>query len=211
MTTKGLWQQAYIVFKDAMVAQSFHEIWGVFFMKHQFKTVPLIYSAEDYARRSRYTAKLTNLPKGTSVYDLSDILNATEAKTCIIPKSISSYVNRPYAYIAFETEQALNHAMTTAYALGKNTLEWVALKAKTCQICGSAQHEKQNCELNKTAQNKKFTRVYNRFKPANFDKLLLTPHHPTNCNPNNARIQNGRSFADVMKGTSTTTRDNDTS
>src|SRR5438270_4659481 len=34
-------------------------------------------------------------------YDLSNILNVTEAKTCIISKSISSYVNRPYAYIAF--------------------------------------------------------------------------------------------------------------
>src|SRR2546423_6925546 len=122
-----------------MIAQSFHEIWGVFFIKHQFKTVPLIYSAEDYACRSRYTAKLTNLLKGTSVYDLSDILNATEAKTYIIPKSISSYVNRPYAYVAFETEQALNHAMTTAYALGKTTLDWVDLKAKSCQICAFAQ------------------------------------------------------------------------
>ena len=28
----------------------------------------------------------------------------------------------PDAYIAFETEQTLNHAMTTSYALGKNTL-----------------------------------------------------------------------------------------
>src|SRR2546430_9608093 len=44
-------------------------------------------SDEDYKFRSKFTAKLANLPKNTTTTDLLDIIDATKAKSCIIPRS----------------------------------------------------------------------------------------------------------------------------
>ena len=41
--------------------------------------------------------KLTGLPTGTTVVDLIDIISATRAKSCIIPKGLKSYMPRPFA------------------------------------------------------------------------------------------------------------------
>src|SRR2546430_10991097 len=79
-------------------------------------------SDEDYKFRSKYTAKLANLPKNTTTTDLLDIIDATKAKFCIIPKGARTYFNHPFAFFHFKSEKDLNDAFKTNYSLANSDL-----------------------------------------------------------------------------------------
>src|SRR2546429_156297 len=202
--TKGIWQFAYVEFYCAEAITIFYDVWAIMFMKHQMRVYPLGLSDEDYKFRSKYTAKLANLPKNTTTTDLLDIIDATKAKSCIIPKGAWTYLNRPFAFFHFESETDLNDAFKTNYSLANADLTWCALNTKLCNICGSTDHLVKNCRGNKAKVNKKFQNIYQRYKPANYEKLILKsrpqygPRNPRS--PDEAKVQHGKSFAQALSG-----------
>ena len=178
--TKNAWQQAFVLFKEEDSANKFYDQWGTIYLKHFLKVHPLILPTEEWNKRSKFTLKLTGLPSGTTIVDLLDIFDATNAKTIVIPKGIRAYQPRPYAYIAFASEEDMNAALTTSFSLVNSDLIWCTLKHKCCQICGSPSHDAKGCPKNKDKSNKKYTTIYNRYKPANYKKLL--PRQKTQLN-----------------------------
>ena len=91
------------------------------------------------------------------------ILNEINAKTCTIPKSLR-YNNKPIAYIAFENEADYNEAKQKKFALNGKVLQWVSILDKTCDICGSADHIKNNCKQGRQSnENKRFHHLYERY------------------------------------------------
>src|SRR2546429_5058081 len=174
------------------------------FMKHHMRVYPLGLSDEDYKFRSKYTAKWANLPKNTTTTDLLDIIDATKAKSCIIPKGVRTYLNHPFAFLHFESEQDLNDAFKTNYSLANSDLTWCALTTKLCNICGSSDHLVKNCKGNKAKINKKYQNIYQRYKLANFEKLLpksRPQNSPRNSrSPDTAKVQQGKSFAQALSG-----------
>jgi hypothetical protein len=194
---------AYITYEKPEVAYQFHETWSMMFMKHYMRVYPMAMSTDEYKRRSAYSAKLTNLPRGTTTVDLLDVLQATNAKTCVIPKGNQSYQNLPYAYLTFESEKDLNAAFATAYSLLNNDLHWCTIEQKTCRICGSPEHIRNKCKKNLAKQNNKYAAIYKRYQPSNYEKLLPKSRQRTNNQNrrpwNEANLQPGRTFADATK------------
>ena len=119
-----------------------------------------------------YVLKLTGLPPGTTFIDLVDIVNAVDAKSYVIPKGLKAYQPRPFAYIAFSSESKMLKALKTSYSLVNSDLTWVTTKQKLCGICGSPSHLAKVCPKNKTKLNKKYQTIYERYKPANYQKYL---------------------------------------
>jgi RNA recognition motif-containing protein len=197
--TKNAWQQAFVLFKEEDSANKFYDQWGIIYLKHFLKVHPLKLPTEDWNKRSKFTLKLTGLPSGTTIVDLLDIFDATSAKTIVIPKGIRAYQPRPYAYIAFASEEDMNAALTTSFSLVNSDLTWCTLKHKCCQICGSPSHDAKSCPKNKDKSNKKYTTIYNRYKPANYKKLL--PRQKTQLNKSspaakvfNSTVKSGTSY-----------------
>src|SRR5436189_4902669 len=84
----------------------------------------------------------------------------------------TKYQPRPYTYVSFASEEDLNNALSTSFSLVNSDLTWCTLKHKCCQICGSPSHDAKGCPKNKDKSNKKFATIYNRYKLANYKKLL---------------------------------------
>src|SRR2546423_15396551 len=125
-----------------------------------------------FLKITKYVLKLTGLPSGTTFIDLIDIINAVEAKSCVIPKGLKAYQPRPFAYIAFSSESKMLKALKTSYSLVNSDLTWVTTKQKLCEICGSPSHLAKVCPKNKTKSNKKYQTIYECYKPANYQKYL---------------------------------------
>ena len=78
--------------------------------------------------RSKYVLKLTGLLPDTTFIDLIDIVNAVDAKSCVIPKGLKAYQPRPFAYVAFSSESKMLKALKTSYSLVNSDLTWVTTK-----------------------------------------------------------------------------------
>src|SRR6185437_16923748 len=81
------------------------------------------------------------------------------------------------------------------------------LKTKLCGICGSPSHDAKTCPKNKDKANRRFERIYNRYKPANYQRLLPKKSSNNNNNRNNQNqrssdptVRQGRSYASTVKG-----------
>ena len=105
--TKNSWQQPFVCFESEDSALKFYDEWGIIYLKHFLKVHPLNLPTEEWQKRSRFVLKLTELPSGTTIVDLLDIFDATNAKTIVIPKGIRAYQPRPYAYVSFESEAVM--------------------------------------------------------------------------------------------------------
>ena len=172
LNTKNAWQQAFVEFETADSVSPFYDEWGFICLKHFIKAIPLVLPQDQWELRSKYVLKLTGLPPGTTFIDLVDIVNATDAKSCIIPKGLKAYQPRPFAYIAFSSESKMLKALKTSYSLVNSDLTWVITKQKLCGICESPSHLAKFCPKNKTKSNKKYQTIYERYKPANYQKYL---------------------------------------
>ena len=121
LDTKGIWQVAVITFDRADSIMGFYESWGTILFKHLLRVYPLDLPNDQYELRKKFIVKLTGLPRGTTVIDLLDIIDAVQAKTCVIPKTGGNYTNRPFAYLTFASESDLNEALKTSYALANRS------------------------------------------------------------------------------------------
>src|SRR5204863_6611140 len=93
------------------------------------------------------------------------------------------------------------------FTLDSSDLSWCTLKTKLCGICRSPSHDAKTCPKNKDKANRRFKRIYNRYKPANYQKLLPKKSTITNNNRNNQSqrfsdpsVRQGRSYASTVKG-----------
>src|SRR6266496_2648168 len=207
MTTKNSWQQAFVTFVEEKSINPFFAEWGFIYLKHFLKVAPVKLPSAQWNLRSAYVLKLTGLPTGTTVVDLVDIISATRAKSCIIPKGLRSYMPRPFAFLAFECEKDYNQALETSFALDSSDLSWCTLKTKLCSICRFPSHAAKTCPKNKDKVNRRFERIYNRYKPANYQKLLSKKSTTNNNNRNNQSqrssdptVRQDRSYASTVKG-----------
>src|ERR1043166_8885463 len=95
--------------------------------------------------------------------------------------------------------------MTTSFSLVNSDLTWCTLKHKCCQICGSPSHDAKGCPKNKDRSNKKYATIYNRYKPANYKKLLPRQKEQLNKFSSAAKLLNstvkqGTSYAAATSG-----------
>src|SRR5436853_3143324 len=182
MKIKNSCKQSFVTFVEEKSINPFFAEWGFIYLKHFLKVAPVKLPSAQWNLRSAYVLKLTRLPTGTTVIDLVDIISATRAKSCIIPKGLRSYMPRPFVFLAFECEKDYNQALETSFALGSSDLFWCILKTKLCGICDSSFHAVKACLKNKDKANCRYEKIYQRYKPANYQKLFPKKSNNNNIN-----------------------------
>src|SRR2546421_9933869 len=173
---------------------------GFYLPQTFYQAIPLVLPQDQWKLKSKYVLKLTGLSPGTTFIDLVNIVNATDAKSCVIPKGLKAYQPRPFAYITFSSESKMLKVLKTSYSLVDSDLIWVTTKQKLCGICGSPSHLAKFCPKNKTKSNKKYQTIYKRYKPANYQKYLPKKTQSSSSQRssrpwNDANVKKGVSYA----------------
>ncbi|CAJ0637458.1 12051_t:CDS:2 [Entrophospora sp. SA101] len=146
MRPSGMWYTALITFKSENTIIELQNTWSVSYFKDSMRIYPYKDYQKFYQQRNCHVLKLTNIPFGTTSYDLEDVITAVGGKTCFLARNKNSYIRTRIAYVAFENEELMANAMHTNYALREKELFWTTINAKTCHICGSPEHLAAKCE-----------------------------------------------------------------
>ena len=141
------WHTANITFKDTETASIFNNKWSDIVKKDSVR----IYTAENFEEnkntRTEFCAKLCNLPRNTTGFDIDDFIKQQGGKTCFIPRHPESYNRLRYAYVCFEKQEDLDKVLydTKEYYLRNFRVFWTQEKSKNCNICQSPEHLAKNC------------------------------------------------------------------
>ena len=146
MTTKNLWQQATITYAEGTDMTQLDNVNGYFVLKDMVRVHRCTLSNDQVREKSKYSLKLTNLPKDTNGRHLIPIGRAINALTFVIPKSRSNYRNLQYAVFYFRSKEDLESAQNgDTLALDKKRLIWTDPNSKLCFICSVHRHKSDNC------------------------------------------------------------------
>jgi hypothetical protein len=166
--------------------------------KDSLRTTPEERFKDTEESRNRHVLKLCNLPRGTTVFDLSDYIESVGGKTYFIPKTRDNYKRVRYAFIVFNSEQNLQKFLLeeTLIYIKNNHVSWLRLEIKTCHICQGQEHLAANCpRIQERKRNKrrilKFSNLYHK-KRVNTDNVNSI-HKKAE-----AIIQKKKSFAEAV-------------
>ncbi|GBB95393.1 hypothetical protein RclHR1_25250001 [Rhizophagus clarus] len=161
----GMYQTAYITFKDKAALNYFTNNWSCHVSKDIVRVLPIKMSQEDRKQRKRFSLRLSGLYYNTTGYDLQPVLDKCRDKSCFIPALIRNgkYCKSRYAYVEFATEEDMQAALDMTIEFKKGNMNprklfWSKEDARICNICGSPNHMANACDnkdINKSP-NKKF-------------------------------------------------------
>ena len=135
---------------------------------------PATFTKEKRDARLAYTAVLKGLPFGLDCADLRNIYDETGAVALGLPRSVSSYTNRPWAYFTFRSQILMDAAMERSFTLKGKALSWClpANVKDLCLRCSSDKHAAKDCDAfpdrGRSPVPKNLQHQYDRFKPAGY-------------------------------------------
>src|SRR6266540_3057941 len=195
MTTTGMWQRAYVVYKDAStIYQLKSDVWSLDIMDFSVRVHPLNLSKEDYEDREAYSLKLTGLPFGTTQHDLRHIIEDTNAKSCYIPRHTQSYKNLPIAIFSFDCDDRAHVAYEKNFSLKGRKLYWNFPGIPNCRTCGNPDHVTKKCLFKQQRRSNPYSQLYDKYKPAQYRSRFpsgsrSSQSNSTNQGRNNAQNQ----------------------
>ncbi|GET58278.1 hypothetical protein GLOIN_2v1783570 [Rhizophagus irregularis DAOM 181602=DAOM 197198] len=156
----GLYQVAFITYKDATSIDYFKEQWSYHINKDIVRVLPLLLSKEERENRKQFSLRLSGLHYQTSGYDLKEVMTQCKGKTCFIPAVMirGKYQRCRYAYIHFSSRDDLvaarqmNIEFKKGHA-GTRHLYWSKEEDRICNICGNPTHMAKDCtnkDINKS-------------------------------------------------------------
>jgi chemotaxis protein histidine kinase CheA len=168
LITRGLFQQAFVIFESINTTEVFKNIWAEFLEKHSVRILPLNLTETQRDDRKQHSIKLAGFKTGTLSRDLCHVLKETNAKSCFIPRHPTTYRPLNYAYINYANEADLLAATKKYYELDGRKLYWGPQTMKTCHACGSPNHIIKHCDeiKNKPKRDPKLQKLYNKYRPA---------------------------------------------
>ncbi|CAB5392155.1 unnamed protein product [Rhizophagus irregularis] len=161
----GLYQVAFITYKDATSIDYFKEQWSYHINKDIVRVLPLLLSKEERENRKQFSLRLSGLHYQTSGYDLKEVMTQCKGKTCFIPAVMirGKYQRCCYAYIHFSSRDDLVAArqMNIEFKKGNagtRQLYWSKEEDRICNICGNPTHMAKDCtnkDINKSQSKRK--------------------------------------------------------
>jgi RNA recognition motif. (a.k.a. RRM, RBD, or RNP domain) len=171
--TRGLFQQAFITYDSATAIDKFRsDQWSDFIVRDAVRVLPVTLPQEERIRRQQHCLKLSGLPSNTAAHDILTFVKNIFGKTCFIPRNVSNYKSRNYAFINFENDEALINAQVSNFSYKGQELFWCPPDLRTCNICGSPDHFVKSCPRKpvKNPQDDKLQKLYRRMRPAQHRK-----------------------------------------
>lgn len=201
----GSWFRADAIFKEeTTIENNFINTWSIQYKKDMCRVAPASYNRSQIEERNSRTAKLTNLPYGTTPIDLKQILQEVKAKTCFIPRTRNRYARHRYAYVSFENDDDLEKIFENSIVkFGENELLWDHESSKACHKCGSTKHLIAECDERENAteaqeRRKQYSNVYSRFKVPNYRKLIGTNNNRNAQGSPKQNVQNKQNFEQIL-------------
>ncbi|KAG9299921.1 hypothetical protein G9A89_009649 [Geosiphon pyriformis] len=132
----GLWQKAVVEFAEIGQAVQLATKWSFLIGKDSVQVAMAIEDCETWASRDQFKALLFTLSVGTTVYDLSTLLEEAGRKTCIINCLLNFGNKICYAVVGFEFEDTMESAYNTEPIFGGVKLSWTRLNLVCCKKYG---------------------------------------------------------------------------
>src|SRR6266508_2425249 len=184
MTTTGMWQRAYVVYKDAFtISQLKSDVWSLDIIDFSVRVHPLNLSKEDYEDREAYSLKLTSLPFSTTQNDLRQIIEDTQAKSCYIPRNNHTYKNLPLAILSFDCDDRAHIAYEKNFSLKGRKLYWNLPGIPNCRTCGNPDHVTKKCPLKQQRRPNPYSQLYDKYKPAQYRPRFPSGSRSFQSNP----------------------------
>ncbi|CAB5154977.1 unnamed protein product [Rhizophagus irregularis] len=167
---KQLYYEVTVIFNNNNLENHFKETWCLRYGKMLFRSFPTTLSRDERNMRFQWALKLVNLPQGTFAHDINDILVATKAKSCFIPKSRFSknYEKERFAWFYFDSALSMEEARKMKFSFKGKGLIFVDYNTITCHVCGSPSHRYRRCPEDRKIKEKAhrlnaYNEIYNRF------------------------------------------------
>ncbi|CAB5361707.1 unnamed protein product [Rhizophagus irregularis] len=198
----GLYQVAFITYKDATSIDYFKEQWSYHINKDIVRVLPLLLSKEEREQRKQFSLRLSGLHYQTSGYDLKEVMTQCKGKTCFIPAVMirGKYQRCRYAYIHFSSRDDLVAArqMNIEFKKGNagtRQLYWSKEEDRICNICGNPTHMAKDCtnkDINKS-HSKRFVSGADNWKnlKKSYADAAKSKQKPRNNSKSNNNIPSG--------------------
>src|SRR5215216_6008892 len=191
MTTKNLWQQATLTFEEGTDMSQLDQVHGYFVLKDMVRVHRCTLENVAIREKSKFSLKLTNLPKDTNGRQLIPIAKAVNATAFVIPKSKATYRNLQYAVFYFKNDDDRQATMSgDTIFLDRKRLIWTDPASKLCFICSVPGHRSDNCrKARQTPKDRQTQNLYQRYQPAQF-KNYTAPSKPVSKSISFAHMTN---------------------
>ncbi|KAG9284322.1 hypothetical protein G9A89_007477 [Geosiphon pyriformis] len=133
-----------------------------------------------WAFRDRFRVLLFTLLVGTTAHDLSNLLNKTSGKTCIINCLLDTGNRVRCAVVGFESENDLNFAFLTKSVFGGVRLSWARLDLVQCGKYGHLGHSALECDVLDVSSSDLLNNFNKRCAPG-LAKLYAKKNVPISC------------------------------
>ena len=165
METRKLWQRTTITFDDKANFTELDKGDGIFLLNDMIRFHRCNAPRTSIQAKSKFSIKLTNLPRNTTARDLLDIGRMVEASAWIIPRARSNYNYLQHAYFYFPTAPLCEAAKAISdLSFNGKRLEWTDSKQKLCAICSSLHHNASSCpKRRQTPKDRNTQYLYQRF------------------------------------------------
>ena len=211
LKVNGAWQTANITFQEEKtVTEHFLHKWSDIVRKDSVRIYPAQEFLTHRAERTKFCAKLCNLPKNTTGYDIENFIQEQKGKTCFIPRNKTQYNRVRYAYVNFENQQDMDDALANKEELQVKGFKiyWTQADTKTCHICQSDAHLATSCPRlqNKEKNERRITRLAELYTRKKLDIPSATTiiKKAATINSNHTR----KTYAHAALGANTTLNSN---
>ncbi|CAB5346210.1 unnamed protein product [Rhizophagus irregularis] len=174
----GLYQVAFITYKDTTSIDYFKEQWSYHINKDIVRVLPLLLSKEECEKRKQFSLRLSGLHYQTSGYDLKEVMTQCKGKTCFIPAVM---IRARQMNIEFKKGNA-----------GTRQLYWSKEEDRICNICGNPTHMAKDCtnkDINKS-HSKRFVSSADNWKnlKKSYADAAKSKQKPRNSSKSNNNI-----------------------
>ena len=185
-TIHGPWKSAEIEYATEEEATNVHELKAIPIQRDICRIYPWneVEFIEDIRRD--LTLRLTNLPYGTTGYDIWNYVHSIGGTTCFIPKAQTKMTRRRHAYVCFNSLEEKEAIENKQINIKGYIAQWLDPEIRTCFICEEAGHIATECHWKKEKQ----ITMKNNWK-------LATKYNQMGINPREVP----RQIATIMKQT----------
>ncbi|KAG9304059.1 hypothetical protein G9A89_005969 [Geosiphon pyriformis] len=125
-----------------------------------------------WVSRDRFRALLFTLLVKTTAYDLSNLLDRTSGRTCIINCLLNTSNRVRCAVVGFKSENDLNSAFFTKPVFGGVRFSWARLDLVWCKKCGHLGHLALECDASDMSFSD-FLNIFNKRRASGVNCLQL--------------------------------------
>ncbi|KAG9304904.1 hypothetical protein G9A89_010766 [Geosiphon pyriformis] len=168
----GIWQKAVMEFAKLGQAKQLASKWSFLIGKDSVHVMKAMGDRDIWASKDCFRVLLFTLPVGTTAHDLSNLLDRTGGKTCIINCSLDTDNKVCCTVVGFESENDLNSVFLIEPVFGGICLLWARLDLVQCGKCGHLGYLALECDAPDMSSSDLLS-FFNKKRAPGVDRLQL--------------------------------------